>query len=297
MSTVLAALIMVPTIAIVSILYARARIRAIRLAAMLVESERMASLGKLVPSVTHDVNTSLGVCLSAATYLADETKTIGARLAEGTLKKSELERHFAVERESADILALNLGKAAKLVAGFKRISVDQATEALEEFDLRDYLDQIVLSLGPKLRKTPHRVEVLCDRGIRMKSYPGALSQILTNLVDNSLTHAFGDGDAGTMRILAESRDNWLVITFSDDGAGMTDYARTRAFTPFFTTKPHKGGTGLGLSISRDLARNALGGSLGLDSVRGKGTIFTLRIPINREEAEKRPDTDVGEERR
>ncbi len=297
MVTFLASLILIPTIGFISVLYARERNKAKTLERLLAESERMASLGKLVPSVTHDVNTSLGVCLSAATYLADETRSIGALLSEGTLKKSDLERHVTLERESADILALNLTKAANLVAGFKRISVDQATEALEEFDLREYLDQIVLSLGPKLRKTPHRIEVLCDRGIRMKSYPGALSQILTNLVDNSITHAFGEKDSGTMRILAESEGDWLILTFSDDGAGMTDYARSRAFTPFFTTKPHKGGTGLGLSIARDLARNALGGSIGFESVRGKGTIFTLRIPLNREATGERSDTDNGEQRR
>ena len=298
MEPILAALIaLLITTGIISYLYAKERARARNIQRLLVDSERMASLGKLVPSVTHDVNTSLGVCLSAATYLADETKSLGENLSDGSLKKSELERHVAVERESAEILALNLKKAADLIAGFKRLSVAQASESLEDFDVREYLDQIVMSLGPRLRKTPHRVEILCERGIRMTSNPGALSQILTNLIDNSLTHAFGEKNAGTIRILAEPQENILILTYSDDGCGMSDYVKARAGTPFFTTKPQKGGTGLGLSISRELARNALGGEMEFESIPGKGTIFTMRLPIHAEPTRAREiDNKQGRER-
>jgi signal transduction histidine kinase len=246
---------------------------------MLVTSERMASLGKLVPSVTHDVNTSLGVCISAATFLADEARSVEEQLADGSLKKSELDRHVSIERESAGILALNLKKAADLVAGFKRISVDQANESFQDFDVREYLDQIVLSLGPRLRKTPHRIEIVCEKGIRMMSNPGAISQVLTNLIDNSLTHAFSEKEGGTMRILAEPDKDKLILTYSDNGCGMSEDVRARAFTPFFTTKPNNGGTGLGLSISRDLVKDILGGSIEFESIQGKGTIFTLSLPL------------------
>jgi signal transduction histidine kinase len=297
METFLVPLIALIPITITAALYARERSRSHKLRQMLVTSERMASLGKLVPSVTHDVNTSLGVCISAATFLADEARSVEEQLADGSLKKSELDRHVSIERESAGILALNLKKAADLVAGFKRISVDQANESFQDFDVREYLDQIVLSLGPRLRKTPHRIEIVCEKGIRMASNPGAISQILTNLIDNSLTHAFSEREAGTMRILAEPHKDHLILTYSDDGCGMTEDVRARAFTPFFTTKPNNGGTGLGLSISRDLVKDVLGGTIEFESIQGKGTIFTLRLPLNAEAFVNPAGKDDGDRER
>jgi len=292
MGILVAPLVAFLSLAVVFIkMYAAERGKAVKLEKMLVDSERMASLGKLVPPITHDLNTSIGVCVTAATYLADEAKTLGSRLSDGSLKKSELQRHAEVTRETAEILALNLGKAAELVAGFKRISINQSTATLEEFDLREYIDQIVISLGPKLRKTPHRVEIRCDRGIRMHSYPGALSQIVTNLIDNSLLHAFDEGFKGTLKIVAEAKDGWLTLTYGDDGRGMSDYARERAFTPFFTTRPQAGGTGLGLTIARDLAKNVMGGSVELESEPGKGTTFFLKVPLDAKANRQAGDTD------
>lgn len=281
-NTIIACLVPILTLAcaLTLTLYLRERERAKKLQNALVRSELMASLGKLVASVTHDINSSVGVCVSAASYLGEAIDEANRAFTEGTLKKSDLARHFALEKESADILGLNLKKAADLVAGFKRISVDQATGSLQEFGLREYIDQIVMSLTPKLRKTPHRIEILCDSSLRMQGYPWAISQILTNLISNSLTHAFGDKEKGTIRILAERQGDRLILTYSDDGRGMSEYVRSHAFTPFFTTKSQDGGTGLGLSIARDLAENILCGSITCESTPGVGTIFTLNIPLS-----------------
>jgi signal transduction histidine kinase len=252
----------------------------------LVHSERMATLGRMVASVAHDVNTSVGVCISAVSFLEDELKKTALSFADGSLKRSELERYLASAAESVEIASLNLQKAAELVQSFKRISVDRSNESAQAFRLRECIDQTLVSLRPRLRRGPYEVEVDCDPALEVVSNPGAVSQILTNLVENALVHAFEGRDSGTIAISADvakaanlpKSADAVILRFSDNGVGMDRRTMERAFDPFFTTRADSGGTGLGLTIVRESVERALGGTIECESEIGKGTRFVITFP-------------------
>jgi signal transduction histidine kinase len=148
-----------------------------------------------------------------------------------------------------------------------------------EFDLAEATDQIIASLRPVLKRQPLRIDIDVPRGIAMNSYPGAYGQVLTNLFLNAAVHAFPDGRAGTLSVAATTADGDDVeIIVADDGVGMSEDVRRRAFDPFFTTRRNHGGTGLGLHVIFNIVTQSLGGHLAMDSVPGRGTTFRIRIP-------------------
>ncbi len=245
----------------------------------LIQSEKMSSLVKMVAGVTHDINSSVGVAISAITFLQESILTLQQAYSNDTLKRSDLEKYFTDETEALGITVINLQKVSALVQSFKRISVDQSSESVQTFYLKDYIEQILLSLNPKLRKTDHRIELSCDESIRLVSYPGALSQVLTNLIDNTLIHAFSGIKAGTITISAQTADQRVELRISDNGRGMSEETRNKIFEPFFTTIPDREGTGLGLYIVKSLVRETLRGIIHCESEIGKGSTFILRIPL------------------
>lgn len=246
----------------------------------LIHSEKMSSIVKMVAGVTHDINSSVGVALSAITFLQDSILAIQQAYSNDTLRRSDLEKYFANEKEALGITEMNLQKVSNLVQSFKRISVDQSSELVQTINVKEYIGQILLSLNPKLRKTDHNVELTCDASIQITTYPGALSQILTNLIDNALIHAFEGIKAGTITISVTKREDSLELRFADNGRGMIEDTRSRIFDPFFTTIPDKEGTGLGLFIVQSLVRDTLKGHIHCESEIGKWTVFSISIPLD-----------------
>ena len=149
--------------------------------------------------------------------------------------------------------------------------------------MRDYLEDILRSLRPKLKRTPHLVEIDCDPGLTVRSYPGALAQVVTNLVLNSVVHAYGEGVSGRIELAAAAHDGGVRLRYRDDGRGIPDDLRQHIFEPFFTTRRATGGSGLGLHIVYNLVTQRLGGTITVDSAAGKGTEFTIDIPDAPEE--------------
>ncbi len=94
----------------------------------------------------------------------------------------------------------NLNRAVELIQSFKQVAVDQSSESKRVFNLRDYVDEILLQLSPKLKITKHRVEVKGDSHLNLNSYPGVFSQIVTNLVMNSLIHAYELDEQGQITL-------------------------------------------------------------------------------------------------
>jgi signal transduction histidine kinase len=180
--------------------------------------------------------------------------------------------------EASRIILKNLQRAADLIHSFKQVAVDQSSGERRRFALRAYIDEVLLSLAPRLKKTPHRIEVDCDETLGVDTLPGARAQILTNLVSNSLLHAFPDGRAGLMRIECRAEGREIHLRFSDDGVGIAPANLPRIFDPFFTTRRGQGGSGLGLHIVYNLATQMLRGSIRVSSNPGAGTVFDLRFP-------------------
>ncbi|MBV8749993.1 MAG: hypothetical protein JO103_09795 [Candidatus Eremiobacteraeota bacterium] len=250
----------------------------------LVDAEKLASLGGLVAGIAHEINTPVGVALTAATQLVEEVRATRERLAQGTLRRSDFEAFLDTVEEGTGLAAMNAARAAELVLGFKQIAVDQSSDERRAFLLADYVRDIVTSLRPEYKHRPVTFELDVDRAIVVDVRPGAIAQIITNLIVNALTHAFPRDGGGTIEIAARFAFGEVVLTFADDGRGIAPAVQERIFEPFFTTDRANGGSGLGLSIVRTLATHALAGSIAVDTAPGAGTRFTLRFPAVTPEA-------------
>ncbi|HSL41621.1 MAG TPA: ATP-binding protein [Desulforhopalus sp.] len=248
----------------------------------LVLSEKLSALGGLVAGVAHEINTPVGVALSATSTMADRNRTLHDLFIRGEMKRSELTEYLESTREGLEMTLLNLHRASEMIRSFKMVAADQVSESRRSFKVREYIEEILLSLRPKLKKTTHRVEVECDRELVIESYPGALSQILTNLIFNSLIHAFDEGSSGTIRIKVVKENGTLSLTYADNGRGIDPALQNKIFEPFFTTARAKGSTGLGLHIVFNIVSSTLGGTITCCSEPGQGTTFLIRIPLKRE---------------
>jgi predicted ATPase/signal transduction histidine kinase len=245
----------------------------------LVESEKMASLGQLVAGVAHEINTPIGVSFTAATHFAKQTQNMMKVFQSGQIKKSDMTEYLSVAGETNDQLIANLSRASKLIQSFKQVAVDQSFDAPRQFELADYLNELILSLAPAVRKSGHTTNLSCPAGIVMKGYPGALAQVITNLIMNALAHAFEGIQNGTITISAKQFGDHIELTCQDNGVGIPDDILPKIFDPFFTTRRSSGGSGLGLHIAYNLVSQKLHGRIGCDSKVGAGTKFWLSLPI------------------
>ncbi|MBD2128120.1 trifunctional serine/threonine-protein kinase/ATP-binding protein/sensor histidine kinase [Microcoleus sp. ZQ-A2] len=248
----------------------------------LVESEKMASLGGLVAGVAHEINTPVGISITAASLLADKTTEFFETYKSGQMKRSQLEKFLDIAMQSSSMVLSNLNRAANLIQSFKQVAVDQCTEEQRTFYLKQYLSEVLISLKPTLRTTHHQVEIKGDEAIALNTYPGALSQIITNLVMNSLTHAYSPEDAGHLVFDFKQQGEQIILAYSDDGKGIPKENLSKIFDPFFTTKRGQGGSGLGLHIVYNLVTQKLKGTIEGESQVGVGTKFMIKLPIQRE---------------
>lgn len=245
----------------------------------LIQAEKMAALGQLVAGVAHEINTPLGIGVTAASCLDQETKALQSILQEGHLHKSDLVRYLEIALESSRLILSSLSRADVLVQSFKRVAVDQQFEEERDFHLKPYLEDILSNLLPSLRQTQHSVEIDCPDDIYLHGQPGVFYQILSNLIINSLTHAFEGIEHGHMRLeVSVLPDGQLRFYYCDDGVGMDEVVQTRVFDPFFTTKRGQGGTGLGMNIVFNLVTQQLKGNIECSSTPGHGACFDVIIP-------------------
>lgn len=245
----------------------------------LIRTEKLASLGGLVAGVAHEINTPVGISLTAASHLSLATQQIVSQFSSGQIKKSELQDYLQNASESSALILSNAERAANLIHSFKQVAVDQTSEARRAFDLNEYLHEVITSLRPKLRRSHIQVEIDCPDGLDMDSFPGALSQVVTNLVMNALLHAYDEDQEGTILLKADALPaNRVRLVVSDDGRGIPKDNLERIFEPFFTTKRGNGGSGLGLHIVFNIVFKRLGGNITVDSMVGEGTRFTVTLP-------------------
>lgn len=250
----------------------------------LVESEKLAALGALVAGIAHEVNTPLGVGVTAASHLEQQARAFERKCEAGEVTPPDIDSFRAVALECSAMVLRNLQRADRMIRSFKQVAVDQASEQPRRIDLRAYIDEILVSLQPAMKRCRHPLEVDVPDNLVVTMQPGALYQIVVNLVMNSITHAFEGVDGGGMRIGARREGDMLVLEYSDEGVGMSEEVRRHIFEPFFTTRRGQGGSGLGMHIVYTLAVQALGGSIDCETAPGAGTRFVLRIPVPEEAA-------------
>ncbi|MBR7799073.1 sensor histidine kinase [Undibacterium fentianense] len=245
----------------------------------LVQSEKLASLGSMVAGIAHELNTPVGNALMVSSALVDQQVQFETGLESG-LSRSALNHFLMSVRDSSDILSRNLRRTADLINSFKQVAVDQTSEQRRHFALHDVIHEVIVTQSPTLKKTTHRVLNEVPEGILMDSFPGPLEQVLMNLMNNALRHAFEGRVNGIMRLGAELLDDeWVRIRFSDNGIGISEQHLQKIFDPFFTTKLGQGGSGLGLSIAYNIVTAMLGGRIEVRSQLGQGTEFVIEIPL------------------
>lgn len=247
----------------------------------LVESEKMAALGNLVAGVAHEINTPVGVGVTAASQLDRLTKDFAQLYKNGSMTRTHLENYLNSAHQSSVLILRNLTRAAELTKSFKQVAVDQSSEQKRTFMLKEYLHEIITSLKPELKHTQHEILIECDSDLKLFTYAGAISQILTNLIINSIQHGFQNKSAGQITIKTTTKDHCFILSYSDNGRGIPTEIISHIFEPFFTTNHQGGGTGLGLHIVYNLVTHKLEGLIHCESVEDFGTTFILEIPLTR----------------
>ena len=247
----------------------------------LLQSEKMASLGRMVAGFAHELNTPVGIAVGAISHSAESLKAIEALLTHEEVDEARLRELLATLDEGGELALANLRRAASLVQRFKRSSIDQTTEQQRRFGVKETIDDIVFTLKNQLTKNRVKVIVDCPSALRVSGVPGLLDQVLTNLILNSMQHGFGDGSRpGSIHIVVtQPRPGWLQIEYSDDGAGLNDEVAAHIFEPFYTTRRGQGGTGLGMFLCYNIVVVQLGGSIHCSGSLGKGIRFDIRIPV------------------
>lgn len=246
----------------------------------LVTQEKMASLGGLVAGVAHEINTPLGICVTATSHLKAEFELLQRAFAEKKLQQSQFNRFLQHMQDGLKILEVNTERAAALVQSFKQVSVDQSAEGSREIELASYLQDVLLSLQPQLRTLACQFELECPDSIHWHTDAGAVAQIITNLVMNSIRHAFAGIEQPQISLSVRQQGRQLVLHYRDNGLGMDAVSLQRLFEPFYTTKRSLGGTGLGAHIVYNLVTARLKGQIKVSSEPGQGLQYQITLPMD-----------------
>ena len=245
----------------------------------LIQSEKLAALGGLVAGVAHEINTPVGISVTAASSLAEETSRMAEQYVSDKISRAAFKDYLNTANQSAKLILANMERTASMVQSFKQVSVDQSTEQKRKFKLKEYSDDVIRSLYPRLKGKKVKINLDLDDQLELNSYPGAFSQIITNLVINSMVHGFDKRDKGNINISAQKADKKLILEYRDDGKGIPKQNLNKIFDPFFTTNK-KVGTGLGLHIVYNIVTQKLKGSITCDSGPDKGVLFRITIPYS-----------------
>ena len=242
----------------------------------LVESEKMAAIGGLVAGVAHEMNTPVGIGITAISNLLDDAQKMAGSYEKDEISRKNFKGFLESTNDTAKLIQKNLERAASLIQSFKQVSTDQVTEQKRVFALKEYLNDILLSLRPKFREKKIEFKIECDDELQLNSYPGVYAQIFTNLLLNSLQHGFYNKDTGTIGIKADLDKDLLKIQYTDDGAGINKKDLPHIFEPFYTSDQHRG-TGLGLNIVYNLVKQKLHGTITCESEPGEGVLFKIEV--------------------
>jgi len=252
----------------------------------LIMTEKLAALGDLVSSLAHEINTPLGVCVTLYSFIQDNLDKLSKSIKEHEqcLDRLTLDAFVQENTEALMLMGHNLKRSSELVSSFKLVSMDQYLEEYRIVNIAHYLEEIVNSIRPKYKRIDHMLTVDVDPKIRLYTYPGAISQIVTNLINNSIVHGFDGKQVGTIKLIVEkSKLGYIKIIYRDSGVGLQGESREKLFTPFFTTKKQKGSSGLGMHIVYNAVVNTLGGTIEvMDLTSGFGVVMEVPIQVERD---------------
>jgi signal transduction histidine kinase len=247
-----------------------------------IETEKMASLGRLVAGFAHEINTPVGIAVGALSQELEVISGFDRLLQQSEVTEADVRARLNVLRESSAMALSNIQRAASLVQSFKRTAVDQSSDIERVFAVADVIADVMHNIQPIYKRSSIRVNVDCPESIRLLGVPGAWVQIFTNLFINAHDHAFLEGSkAGIISISAKQLGSDVEILFGDDGVGIDKDELPKIFEPFYTTRRSKGGSGLGLYIVYNLVTQTMGGSIKCQSSAGVGTEFRIQLSLTR----------------
>jgi signal transduction histidine kinase len=244
----------------------------------LIESEKMAALGGLVAGVAHEINTPVGIGVTAISNLMKEVQEMADHYKKDEISRKSFKDFLQSTYDASKLIQKNLERTASLIQSFKQVSVDQVSEQQRVFNLKSYFEDIIRSLSPKYKHKKITFNIECDDKLEVDSFPGAYSQIFTNLLLNSFAHGFQEREKGTVNISAVKVNNMLTLEYRDDGAGISKKDLPHIFEPFYTSDQHRG-TGLGLNIIHNIVKQKLHGNITCESEPGKGVLFLIKLPV------------------
>ena len=253
--------------------------------AQLVQSEKMASLGKLIAGVAHEINTPLGIAVTSTSLIQENTEDMAKKLADKSLSQKQLQSYINIVIESSAISNKGLERVIELMHNFKEVAADQIIERIREINIADYVNEVMSTLANEMKKNQVNYIFNGDNAIRINTVPGALAQVITNLVNNSIRHGFQLNDEirkeeNNIEInLEQTSIDEICLTYQDNGIGMSKEVLAQVFEPFFTTKRNKGGTGLGMNIVFNVIEQKLSGHIEINSAPNEGVICKITLPL------------------
>ena len=249
--------------------------------AELIQAEKLASLGQLVAGVAHEINTPIGIAVTTSTALENDVAQFRRATAGGKISRSLLDHLAERLSDGTHLISANLLRAADLVQSFKHVAVDQTSGERRRFDVDRWLKDLLTSLGPMLRKSGHSTTMDCPPGLVLDTRPGALAQVVINLIVNASLHAYGPHETGEIGVTVEAADGGVLrLSVADRGRGILPADRAKIFDPFYTTRRAEGSTGLGLHIVFNLVTSTLGGRIECESEPGRGSCFVIELPCD-----------------
>ena len=246
--------------------------------AQIIQAEKLASIAELMGEFSHELETPIGIILTAQSHLSEKLKLFKQLMADNKLTKHKLTAFVDTVEDAHQLTLSNINRAIERTSSFKRLSVDQCSEERRVFNLCEYLHNIDHALRSKFLNNDHQVIIECDDTIELDSYPGALSQVVINLINNSLLHGFEKLEEGVISMVVEPKDNHVLLTYKDNGSGIVADQLPKIFNQYYTSKPEQGGSGIGLYLVKSIIENKLDGSLACRSEPGKGVQFDIVLP-------------------
>ncbi|MGL1901082.1 MAG: hybrid sensor histidine kinase/response regulator [Fibrobacterales bacterium] len=246
----------------------------------LIQSEKMASLGELVAGVAHEINTPIGVGITAASFIDDNTHELKKRYEDKKISNQFMQEYINTVTTSSKMLMTNLNRAAELIAGFKQVAVDQTTDLKRTFKISELIHNVTFSLNPRLKQAGVTININCDEDLSFNSYPGSFSQVMTNMIMNSIIHGFEEQLNGVIDVTVTTDTQLVTILYQDNGRGIGPDQIKKVFDPFYTTKRGQGGTGLGMHIIYNIISQNFKGNIVCESEQSSYTRFTITIPFS-----------------
>lgn len=245
----------------------------------LIESEKFAAFGELIKGISHELNTPFGIVITSISHALEEVKSGAIALESGKLTKTHLESFFEEQQKTLNLAENNIKKASRLVESFKQVSMVSLSDTPEPFNITLFCKQVTDTVLPMANKHGVQLVLNFEEELEVTSQQGLLAQVLIQLVQNTLTHAFKDDDLDkVITIGIANKQNTVELIFEDNGKGIDNSLHKKVFDPFFTTTRNDGSTGLGLSLVSNIVHHKLGGRIVLTDSKEQGCKFIISLP-------------------